>query len=288
MANAPSNPPEFVPEYLCIGHICRDLKNGKYLLGGSSAYSGKSARLLGKRTAILTSLGKDFEFYHQLEGISIEVVPSSETTLFENIYSQNKRTQFIHAVAGEIKNEHIPPSWKNAGIVHICPVANEVEFDLMTAFDDALICVTPQGWMRSWDLDKKIVASAMDWEQLGKAEIAILSDADIAGFEEALPSIVSSVEVTVLTHGKNGATIFSDGKKWHFPSYPVREVDPTGAGDVFTAAFLVEYATSKDVALATGFGHAAASLSVEKPGLEGILSKDEIEERFDHYKRLFF
>jgi len=287
MADAPTKSSKFVPDYLCVGHICRDVQNGNYLLGGSSAYSGKSARLLGKQTAILTSLGKDFEFFHQLEGIRIEAVAAQKTTLFENIYSGGRRTQFIHAVAEKIKEEHVPPTWKSAGIVHICPVANEVDFGLMTTFENALICVTPQGWMRRWDADNKIIAQVMDWEQLGQAEIAILSDADIAGFEDALPTIVSLMEVTVFTQGKNGATLFFDGKKCHFPAFPTREVDPTGAGDVFTAAFLVEYATSKDIALATAFGHAAASLSVEQPGLEGIVSKEAIEDRFEQYKRLF-
>lgn len=46
------------------------------------------------------------------------------------------------------------------------------------------------------------------------------------------------LELVVLKRGKQGASIFSRSGVVHTPPYPVREIDPTGAGDCFDAGFL--------------------------------------------------
>ncbi len=48
-------------EYLLIGHFAKDIKNGKYDLGGSVFYSGLAAKKLGGKVKILTSFSKDFK-----------------------------------------------------------------------------------------------------------------------------------------------------------------------------------------------------------------------------------
>jgi sugar/nucleoside kinase (ribokinase family) len=58
-----------------------------------------------------------------------------------------------------------------------------------------------------------------------------------------------------------------------------KEVDPTGAGDVFAAAFLVALRERRPVPLASRFATAAASLSVEGPGLTAIASRAAVERR---------
>jgi sugar/nucleoside kinase (ribokinase family) len=60
------------------------------------------------------------------------------------------------------------------------------------------------------------------------------------------------------------------------PAYVRDEVDPTGAGDVFAAAFLIRYHETGDVREAMRFGSAAASLAVGAPGVEGIGGREEI------------
>lgn len=58
-----------------------------------------------------------------------------------------------------------------------------------------------------------------------------------------------------------------------------REVDPTGAGDVFAAAFLVSLRRREAVATAARFAAAAAAISVEGFGLGAIPTRAVIEER---------
>jgi sugar/nucleoside kinase (ribokinase family) len=56
-------------------------------------------------------------------------------------------------------------------------------------------------------------------------------------------------------------------------------VDPTGAGDVFIGAFLIEYTRAKETVWCACVGSAAASMVVESLGATSIGQKDEIYRR---------
>ena len=49
----------------------------------------------------------------------------------------------------------------------------------------------------------------------------------------------SLVEVLVLTSGWKGSSVYWNGRVTYVPTRITREVDPTGAGDIYAAAFLV-------------------------------------------------
>jgi len=52
--------------------------------------------------------------------------------------------------------------------------------------------------------------------------------------------------VGVLTADREGALLFVNGERYEVHPRPAREVDPTGAGDVFAATFLVQYQREGD------------------------------------------
>jgi ribokinase len=62
------------------------------------------------------------------------------------------------------------------------------------------------------------------------------------------------------------------------PVFPATVVDPTGAGDAFTAAFAVAMAEGHDVISAVRFGSAAGSWAVRIQGAEPSLpTRAELE-----------
>ena len=63
------------------------------------------------------------------------------------------------------------------------------------------------------------------------------------------------------------------------PSLPRPEKDPTGAGDVFAAAFLVRYQETGDPLEAAAFGACAASCAVEGIGTTTLGDRAEVERR---------
>ena len=48
--------------------------------------------------------------------------------------------------------------------------------------------------------------------------------------------------IVALTRSSRGATILEGTQRWDIPAAPAREVDPTGAGDVFGIALTVSLA----------------------------------------------
>lgn len=276
-------------KFLSIGHTCHDRLGARNILGGTASYASLVAKQLGLKTGILTSVGDDFAFFDFFEknGIQVWNKKAARTTVFENIYQNGQRTQYLHARAETLFADDVPAECLPAKIVLFCPIADEVDFSIFEKFPHALKGATIQGWLRQWDKNGKVSPKEMDWPQLAAADVVIMSDADIQGFESKIPEIASLVNVLVMTQGAHGATVFSENKQFHFPAFPVKEVDATGAGDVFATAFLLQYAETRDIYRATGFAHAAASFVVEGVGITNLASVEQINTRFHQYQNMF-
>ena len=276
------------PDFLAIGHICHDRIPGSYLPGGAAAYAGLLAARLGFHTAALTSLGPDFLFASQFEGLALEAVPSPGTTIFENIYQNGERIQFLHQKASDLTPAHLPAHWRQAKTVLLGPICDEVSFDFLDAFEkNTIICACPQGWMRQWDDGRRVSPKPIEnWDVLAKADIISMSENDVACDWDLIEKIAGLANILLVTQGKNGATVFYENRREHFPSCPATEVDPTGAGDIFAAAFTLHFSKGKNVARAVAFAHSAASLSVEGKGMAGIPGREAVEARFRSYCKM--
>ncbi len=274
-------------QILCIGHLCHDLVDGKYQLGGAASFAGLLASKLGYDPKIMTSVGEDFEFHKIFEDSNIKLFNKTAryTTVFENQYQDGIRTQTLHHVATKLASSDVPPGWQNIPIVLFCPIADELDVSMFNAFPNALTGITLQGCLRKWDKSGKVSSKAMDWNLLANIDIVFLSDSDLGNHAQALPLIIQKAKLVVMTHGKDGATVFEDHQKHHFPAYPVQEVDPTGAGDTFAMSFLVKYAETKNITHAAAYAHAAASLMVEKNGFDENITNQKIKERYQTYLR---
>ena len=130
--------------YLIIGHLTRDLTPTGPRLGGTVAYAGLTAYALGLRVGIVTSWGGELPLGN-LKHIPIISYPAEHSTTFENIYTDKGRIQIVHTVAPRLDYHLIPEPWRQAPIVHLGPVAQEVEPGLVRHFPNSLVGVTPQG-----------------------------------------------------------------------------------------------------------------------------------------------
>lgn len=276
------------PDFLCIGFFCHDVSGDTYVLGGAASYCSLAASKLGMNTAVVTSVGADFLFFNtfQKEGIAVCNKPAPKTTVFHNIYKAGIRTQYLYDRANTIEEEDLPKAWVTTPIVKFCLIADEVDLSLLKAFPNALKAATIQGWLRQWDSKGKISPKTMDWELLNTIDIILFSDADIPNIEKVLPILTKKVEVVVMTKGANGASIFYKEKQYNFPAYPVQEVNPTGAGDVFAAAFVVEYSKQQNIASAAAYAHTVASFVVEQEGAQ-FPPIEVIGNRLLDYQKLF-
>lgn len=264
-------------DYLVIGHVCKDLKPPGFLIGGTATYSALTARNLGARVGVITSTGPDLQLRETLSGIKVLQVPAAETTAFDNIYLDGIRRQVIHAVASPISSACIPPSWRRTNIVHLGPVAQELSPDLVEGWGNALVALTPQGWMRHWDSAGHI--APCHWEKaeqlLRAADVLILSEEDVGGDWSQIEALARWAKIMVVTSGWQGSTVFYQHEMRHFPARPVVEVDPTGAGDIFAAAYLIHLQETGDPWGSARFANCVASFSVEASGLAGIPTAEQ-------------
>jgi sugar/nucleoside kinase (ribokinase family) len=58
----------------------------------------------------------------------------------------------------------------------------------------------------------------------------------------------------------------------------MEEIDPTGSGDIFAAAFFVRLYLTRDPWESARFANQIAAASVARVGLDGILTPEEIQE----------
>ena len=269
-------------DYLLVGHVAADVTPtapAGVQLGGTASYSALTARALGLRVGIVTSSGADAPL-GELKGIPIVNVPSEHSTTFENIKTPAGRRQVLHHRAAPLALEHIPQVWRSAPIIHLAPIADEVDSSLAEKLSGSLLGVTPQGWMRGWDEKGQVFAKPwLNSEQvLGHAGAVVLSVEDVNRNLELVEEISHHTRILCLTEGEAGSVLYWHGDRRRFRPLAVQEVDGTGAGDVFATAFLVRMYHTRDPWEAARFATQLAAYSVTRVGLRGIPTLREIEQ----------
>ena len=87
------------------------------------------------------------------------------------------------------------------------------------------------------------------------------------------------VEIVVITLGEMGAYVCTNEQSTIIPSYKVKAVDTTGAGDAFNGALLAALTEGMDIFEAVKFANAVAALSVQKYGTTPSMpDRNEIED----------
>ena len=281
------------PDYLVIGQIVCDIQpDGSGVLGGTALYSALTAARLGWRVGVLTR-GR---YGETIDGVAVpSLAPYSEEltiitqdaatpTFFVNEYSGGRRTQTIRKWAGEIDLRGLPPHWANVKVIHLGPVAREIDAHQALALNPGFLGITPQGWMREWPMERggrvRHVPLRLPPELLARTDTIVVSDEEIA---QARPAVewVGARRIGVVTLGPNGCNLVYAGHRAELPGYPVKTVDLTGAGDVFAAAFFTKAADRTISPVTAGtYANLVAALSLRGVGPGSVPSIAEIEERF--------
>lgn len=84
-------------------------------------------------------------------------------------------------------------------------------------------------------------------------------------------------EIVALKRGEKGSWIFTAKDKIEVASFPVKEIDPTGAGDCFDAGFVVGLLREWPLEKVARFANAVGALAVTKKGpMEGAPTLEEV------------
>jgi len=288
--------------FTAIGHVALDTGNPDRL-GGGVSYSGIAARNLDARVTILTRAPETHPYLCTLRqrGITIIVPPSDSNTsdqnritTFSNEYDRHgNRQQVLLERQDPITTRDLIhlPTLRQRPTFLVAPIIGEVETAVIPKLaKKGEVAVTPQGYFRK--TGENGVIYQKDWsgyeKHLAFAKYVILSDEDIAvegvRNDALLSTLRGIVPTVILTRGELGATVYSQEEGElpiaAFELYSNEILDPTGAGDVFAAAFLITMKRTGNLhnAAVAAALYAAIKLTTPGIGIEAVPSSDLVDQ----------
>ncbi len=220
-----------MPSLAVTGHLSRDVVAGaEPRIGGGPWHATRALAALGADAVVVAACGAEDEDAFRTElsetGVSFELHARGRTTAFSFSYdAAGTRTMTVDAIAEPFAPE-VDADW-----VQVAPL---VRGDVVIPRAPHVL-LDGQGLVRRPALGPLELDGAFDPELLRGVSILKLSDDEAA--------VVGAVDVPelLITHGSRGATVNGT----HIPAEPV-DADPTGAGDMFAAAYLVARAAGAE------------------------------------------
>ena len=272
------------------GVAIEDAERFTTALGGSAANIAAGVAKLGGAVALITAVSDDAVggfVRRQLHayGVGTEYVRSvgGEARNSLAVVETREQPQSILYRNGaadlRLEPEHLAHvDWDRHAALIIAGTAFAVEPSRSAAFA-ALMRARSAGLALILDVDYRPYswASAEEAaETLKRAshgcDIVVGNDEEFAviaggeGLEFARGLIGAPAEVVIYKKGAKGAFAFARDETFYTPTFPVKAIKPTGAGDAFLAAFVVSLAEGLDLRASAARGAAAAALVVTRVG----------------------
>jgi sugar/nucleoside kinase (ribokinase family) len=275
-------------DILLIGHVTRDLltsdPRGPYRVGGTVSFAAVTALRLDRKPTIITRAGPDMDLSELPPEVDLHILPSATTTTFANIYTTKGRIQYCFTPAPVITADDIPHAYRRPRAVLLGPLVNEIGPDIASLFySPTQVVAGPQGWMRRWDEQGRVFSKPWDTadEILPHLNVLVLSQEDIDYDLARLDPFFEHIALVVLTEYREGSTLYLRNadhgvSKVKILPRPAREVDPTGAGDIFATAFMIRLQETNDPIQAARFANVTASYGVEAEGVAGIPTRAQV------------
>ena len=275
------------PDFVAIGHVTLDRIGESTRPGGAALFAAVAAHRLGLSVGLLTSHGDDFPLDLIPPKIEVVSVPAADTSRFEHRQDAGGRVSHVRAVANPLTMADVPDDWRGAALILLAPVLDEVDPMIATLFTDGAVGAAAQGWLRHTAADGLVVPRV--WRSperlLQSVQALFLSREDIRGQEDEVVEWFQRMPVGVLTADRDGALLFVNGERYEIHPRAAREVDPTGAGDVFAATFLIQYQRAGDPWQAAVAAACAGSLAVEGEGWSTVADRATLDAALAAYGR---
>jgi 2-dehydro-3-deoxygluconokinase len=266
--------------------------------GGDTSNAAIAAARQGAKVGYVTAVGADqfgdaFLALWKGEGIDVAAVkksPVAHTGLYFVTHGPSGHV-FSYMRAGSAASRMTPEDMpldaiRSAKIVHASGISQAISSSAADAVFHAMRTARAAGVMvsydtnlrlRLWPLDR---ARAVIHAAAGLADILrpSLDDArQLTGLDDAdkIADFYLSVgpKIVAMTLGAEGALIAARDKRERIAPSAAKLVDATGAGDMFTGAFLAEYLRTGDAFAAGRYANVAAALSTEGYGAVAPMPK---------------
>lgn len=237
-------------EIATLGHLSRDVVGGgEPRAGGGVFWSTRALARLGADARVHASCSTADRslLVPPLEAFGLPVTwhESSQTAAYSFHYEGDRRIMRQDAVGDPWPPELAAEAAGDALWVNVCALTR-TDFPPATlgalAGGGRRLLVDLQGLVRTATIGP-LQTDANVGEALRYVEVLKLNDEEaetLVGSVEPEKLQALGVPEVILTLGSQGAWVVTPGRVEHVPAVPVEgEVDPTGAGDTYSAAYLV-------------------------------------------------
>jgi sugar/nucleoside kinase (ribokinase family) len=299
-----SSAPTSRPDVVVVGCAARDVTAADrrgWRLGGGVTYGALTLARLGLQVGAVIGVDGPGTGAVELDllreaGADVRLVHLDRSPVFENVETPAGRVQTCIEPGeplpiGALRD--LPPDWRAAQTWLLAPVADELS--------EGWASIPPRGATvgLAWQGILRELGRGLRVRRRPPRPSALVSRADVVGVSHqdvdpgteihSLSHLLHPGATLLVTEGRLGGlrlTIGNDNPatRRRYPAIAAdREVDPTGAGDVFLAAYLASALISlggsrrrgSDLRLAA----AAASYVVEAPGLRGVPTLSQVARR---------
>lgn len=257
--------------------------------GGIAPNIAYTMALLGGKPRVMATVGEDFGDYRtwlDAQGIDtslMKVIPGLFTASFFATTDQSSAqiASFYPGAMGVSATQSVKELDKKPDLVIVSPSAPDAmmkfpaecrELGIDYLYDPSQQVLRLEGHEMARDMEGAKFLFCNDYE------FGLISKK--TGW--SLDQILAHVKVLVITRGKDGADLYSDGDSVHIPTVPEDEiVDPTGVGDAFRGGFLTGYSLGFEWKLCGEIGSLAAVYCLEQRGPQShSYTREEFVARF--------
>lgn len=232
-----------------IGNVACDLVDGgPPRVGGGPFYAAKALRVLGRPARIVTRCSREHRdaLLPDLVALGVPVTwrEAATTSTFGIRYDGDRR--FMHVA--EVGHRWTPadvrdPSLENAVAVHVAPLLRS-DFPPETLAELARgrrLSLDGQGLVRPGRTGELVLDADFDPAVLGHLSVLKLAEEEAAAVlgdvnRRAVDEL--GVPEVLVTLGPRGSIVYAGGRETFVPANEVKDVDPTGAGDAYSTAYV--------------------------------------------------
>lgn len=256
-----------VDEYPPVGESRQISSRYKYFGGGAANIAVAIAKL-GGESELISSVGRDYgesgyEPHLKNLGVKTYFFESDKncSTAFMINNLKGEQITYFEWGAGEAFARSNPPARE---FVHMA--TGDPEFNIKVASVAKFASLDPGQDVKYYSGEQlDILLDKIDLLFCNNYEINIMRSALGYARED---EILDRVPKAIITKGKEGSTLYSNGEIIKIPAVKVNAVDPTGAGDAYRAGFFTFLKEGFSEETACKMGAVVSSFAVEKVGTQ--------------------
>lgn len=266
-----------MPRLAVIGNVARDRVDGRPPSpGGCPTFAALAFGLLDRDGQILTRYAQAerslFEDYLAELGVPVTALPAETTSAFALDYHGDSRSMRVVAIGDTWRPSDLEALEPTVEWVHVAPLLrSDFPADTLVALADSgrKVSFDGQGLVRAPRTGPMRVDADFDRALLPPLSVLKLAEDEaeiVAGGRfEARHAAQLGVPEILLTLGSAGAILYLGGGEDAIPvTGPVRDVQTTGAGDVFMVAYIAARSDGEGPEAAAGFAAATVARMLEE------------------------